>query len=99
MAKCDPNETIPRSCADAFQRIAETQASHGELLKSIHSAAQQTNGTVRELSVSVHTNDKRIGVVESDVKDCRQTKTAWGRRLWQLVVGVGLLLAGYLLKS
>ena len=99
MAKCDPNETIPRNCADAFQRIAETQASHGELLKSIHSAAQQTNGTVRELSVSVHTNDKRIGLIESDLVDNRKTKSLWGRRVWLLAVGIGLLLAGYLLKS
>jgi hypothetical protein len=99
MAKCDPNEYLPVTCADAFRRLCEAQARANEKLDAIHEHAVRTNGSVGRLSERSGAHDTQIRLLEAEVLAVRGGNATWGRRIWQLIVGLALLAAGYFLKS
>jgi len=99
MAKCDPNDTIPRSCADAFSKLSEGQARIVATAEGIREQTTKTNGNVAQLfHTSAHLGT-RITMLESAATEGEGRRAKWGRRIWQLTAGLLLLAAGYLLAG
>lgn len=99
MPRCDPNETMPVTCAEAFRRLCEAQARANGKLDAIHEQAVRTNGSVGRLGERSEAHGNRIVLLEAEVQAVRGGAATWGRRIWQLIVGLALLAAGYFLKS
>jgi len=89
----------PRHCLDAFGRITEQLGRMSAKLDAIHEQAVRTNGHVAGLYERTGRHETEIELLKAGAADVRRGRAVWARRLWQLAVGVGLLLAGYLLKS
>jgi hypothetical protein len=98
MAKCDPNDAIPRTCADAFSEIreaqAQTRAEHSAKLDAIYAQTAKTNGSVAELFKSRNDHELAIAALASD----GQRKNKWVERLVEFCVGAALVYLGYLLR-
>jgi hypothetical protein len=99
MHKCDPNESLPVTCAEAFRLLSEAQARANEKLDAIHEQAVRTHGSVGRLSERSEAHGNRIVLLEAQVQAVRGGNATWGRRIWELIVGLALLAAGYFLKS
>jgi hypothetical protein len=99
VARCDPNDAIPRTCADAFGRVTERLARIEATGKAIHEQTVRTNGHVTELFRRTNRHETAIRLLRADVSAAAKGRSTWGRRIWQVVIGLALLLAGYLLKS
>ena len=99
MAKCDPNEAIPRTCAEAFREIGERLTRIEATSRGIHEQTLRMNGRVAELFHRTSRHDTEIELLRADVNQAARGRSIWCRRIWQLVVGLALLLAGYFLRS
>jgi len=99
MAECDPNTTIPRTCAESFQAIAAAQAAQSEKLGAIYEQTMKTNGLVADLFVITSANTTRIHTIEREQVDNMTARAKWVERIWKALVGGGLVLLGYLLKG
>jgi len=97
--RCDPNDAIPRTCAGAFGRITERLARIEETGKAIHEQTIKTNGRVTELFRRTNRHETDIRLLRAHVSAAAKGRSKWARRIWQVVIGVALLLAGYLLRS
>jgi len=99
MVKCDPNDAMPRTCADAFGRIAERLTRIEEIGKAVHEQTTRTNGHVEGLFRLTNRHETAIRLLRADVNAAAKGRSIWHRRIWQVVIGLALLLTGYLLKS
>ena len=99
MAECDPNTTIPRTCAESFQAIAAAQAAQSTKLDAIHEQTTKTNGQVANLVKLTASHTDRIGTLENSVSDSDTRRRIWVDRTWKLAVAIGLVVLGYLLKG
>ncbi len=89
----------PVRCMEAFSGITEKLGGMSAKLDAIHQQARRTNGHVAELFKRTGKHETQIQLLRASVRDGRDGIVQWGRRLWQLLVGLSLLLAGYFLKS
>ena len=96
---CDPNEAIPRTCAEAFERLGKGQAAMQAQLAALVDEAKRTNGNVGQLRDRTDRHETKLGVLSTTIDEMKTSRSTWARRLWQLVVGAVLVLAGYWLKS
>ena len=99
MPHCDPDGTIPRTCADAFGAVSRQLGELRFTLDAVHAQTAKTNGHVEELFRRTNRHETRIELLRAGVAESRLDRATWGRRVWQAVVGLALLLAGYLLKT
>lgn len=100
MTDChDENGAPPVRCMEAFSGITGKLGGMSAKLDAIHQQALRTNGHVEQLFQRTGRHDTHIQLLRADVRDGRQGIVQWGKRLWQLLIGLSLLLAGYFLKS
>jgi hypothetical protein len=99
MARCDPNEAIPRTCAEAFSAIRRELGEIRKTGEATHEQTVRTNGHVERLFERTHRNETQIQLLQADFASSERGRARWGRRIWQAIIGLALLLAGYLLKS
>lgn len=99
MPNCDPNDAIPRTCAESFQGIMGQLECQAAKLDAIHEQTRKTNGHVADLYRRTGRNKTKVALLAADVANAAAGQAKWGRRVWQVVIGLVLLLAGYLLKS
>jgi len=98
-AKCNPNSAMPARCVDAFGRINGQLGRMSGKLDAIHEQTTKTNGQVAKLFEQTCCHETQIQLLRSDVSDAKRGRTTWLRRIWQALIGLALLVAGYLLKS
>lgn len=100
MTDChDEKGAPPVRCMEAFSGITGKLGGMSAKLDAIHQQALRTNGHVEQLFQRTGRHDTQIQLLRADVRDGRQGIVQWGKRLWQLLIGLSLLLAGYFLKS
>lgn len=97
---CPPTSgDAPVRCLEAFNGITEKLGGMSAKLDAIHSQALRTNGHVEQLFQRTGRHETQIQLLRADVRGGREGLAQWGRRIWQLFVGLALLLAGYLIKQ
>jgi hypothetical protein len=94
-----PSGPAPVRCLEAFNGITEKLGGMSAKLDAIHQQALRTNGHVEHLFQRTGRHETQIQLLRADVRGGREGLAQWGKRLWQLIVGLALLLAGYLLKQ
>lgn len=99
MTPCDPNDAIPKTCADAFQNIAVGLAKMDQKLDDVVVQTTKTNGSVAALQTRVEAVASAHALLAAVVATQATTKVVWADRLWKLAVAVGLLVAGYALAA
>ena len=100
MTDChDETGAAPVRCLEAFNGITEKLGGMSAKLDAIHQQALRTNGHVEHLFPRTGRHETQIQLLRADVRGGREGLAQWGKRIWQLLVGVALLLAGYLLKQ
>jgi len=96
---CEPTDSIPRTCSDAFGAIRQDLAALKSTSDAIHQQMMKTNGHVEDLFNITNAHGNRIMALEI-MENARGKRTStWVRRLWRLGAAIILLLAGYLLKA
>ncbi len=98
-AMSPPNIAAPVRCLEAFNGITEKLGGMSAKLDAIHQQALRTNGHVEQLFQRTGRHETQIQLLRADVRDGRQGIIQWGKRIWQLLIGLSLLLAGFFLKS
>lgn len=100
MTDChNEKDAAPVRCMEAFNGITEKLGGMSAKLDAIHQQALRTNGHVEQLFQRTSRHETQIQLLQADVRDGRLGILQWGKRIWQLLVGLSLLLAGYFLKS
>jgi hypothetical protein len=94
-----PSGDAPVRCLEAFNGITEKLGGMSAKLDAIHHQALRTNGHVEQLFQRTGRHETQIQLLRADVRGGREGLAQWGRRIWQLVIGLALLLAGYLIKQ
>ena len=98
-AVSSPNIAAPVRCLEAFNGITEKLGAMSAKLDAIHEQALRTNGHVAQLFQRTGRHETQIQLLRAEVRDGRQGIVQWGKRFWQMIIGLSLLLAGYFLKS
>jgi len=96
---CGGDHPGPPVCLEAFGRITEQLGGISAKLDAVHEQTLRTNGHVARLFARTNRHETQIRLLRWDVDSANQGRAKWGRRLWQALIGLGLLVAGYLLKS
>ena len=99
MHTCRPDGSMPKYCAEAFNAVSQQLGRMSGKLDAIHDQAAGINGHVARLSERTGRHGQDISALQENVKDLQRSRSTWSGRLWRLGVGVGLFLAGYLLKG
>jgi hypothetical protein len=86
-------------CIESFGRITGQLGRMSAKLDAIHEQTVRTNGHVAALYDRTGRHETEIQLLRAGAADARRGRNAWARRVWQLAVGVALLLAGYFLKT
>jgi hypothetical protein len=68
-------------------------------LDAIHEQVTRINGHVGLLFDRTGRQETEIQLLRADVSRVRRGRANWARRVWQMLVGLALVLAGYLLRS
>ncbi len=89
----------PVRCLEAFNGITEKLGGMSAKLDAIHQQTLRTNGHVEQLFQRTGRHDTQIQLLRADVRGGRDGLAQWGKRIWQLLIGLALVLAGYLLKQ
>ena len=95
MTDCNDNVPPPR-CMEAFNGITEKLGGMSAKLDAIHQQAVRTNGHVESLFRRTGRHETQIQLIRAETRGRREGAVRWGRRVWQLLIGLTLLLAGYL---
>lgn len=96
--RCYPFARLPIHCAEAFQMISRQIGTMSSKLDAIHEQAVRINGQVAALVEKTGRHETQIQLLQADVAESQRGRATWARRLWQAVIGLALLLVGYLLK-
>ena len=94
-----PGGEVPVRCLQAFSGINEKLGGMSAKLDAIHQQTLRTNGHVEQLFQRTGRHETQIQLLRADVRGGREGLARWGRRLWQLLIGLALLVAGYLIKQ
>jgi len=94
----DESSSPPARCLDAFNGITEKLGGMSAKLDAIHQQSMRTNGHVEHLYQRTGRHDTQIQLLRAEVRGRREGLVQWGKRIWQLLVGLALLLAGYLIR-
>ena len=97
--RCSGESPGPLPCLEAFNRITEQLGGMSAKMDSIHEQTSRINGHVARLFQRTSRHETQIRLLRSEVDGASEGRATWGRRLWQALIGLGLLVAGYLLKS
>ena len=99
MPHCDPNASVPRSCAEAFRQVGERLAGIEGKVDAIHEQTTKINGRLTEVSRQTGRHETRLALLDHDVARVIAGRSRWRDRLWKLCLAVGLVVLGYLLRS
>jgi len=94
MTNCNEN-TPPVRCMEAFNGITEKLGRMSGQLDAIHQQTQRTHDHVENLFRQTGRHETQIQLLLASRRDRREGEAQWSRRIWQLVVGLALLMAGY----
>jgi len=85
VAKCDPNEAIPRPCAEFFRSVEGRLATIEATARGIHEQTMKTNGHVATLFQTASVHGRRLQSLEESRKHTRQSRHTVGSRVWGIV--------------
>jgi len=94
MTDCNDNAP-PVRCMEAFNAVTEKLGAMSAKLDAIHQHAVRTNGHVESLYQRTGRHETQIRLLQAEARGRRDDAAQWARRLWQLLIGLALLLAGY----
>ncbi len=89
----------PVRCLEAFNGITEKLGGMSAKLDAIHQQALRTNGHIEQLFQRTGRHETQIQLLRANIRGGQEGLAQWGRRIWQLFIGLALLLAGYLIKQ
>ena len=94
MTQCDPNDAIPKTCADAFQSLAVGQGKIEAQVTALVTQTTRINGSVADLyeRTNKSTTDRAENRIK--VKALEAAVALSGSRAWQIVLMVLTLVAG-----
>lgn len=93
----DCNDSAPPSrCMEAFNAVTEKLGGMSAKLDAIHDQAVRTNGHVESLFQRTGRHETQIQLLRAETRGRREGADRWTKRVWQLLIGLALLLAGYL---
>ena len=89
------DESIPQHCADRFEKISRSLGKIDRMSEDVTTLRRAVVGNGNAESSLTF----RLRKLEDDNRNTDSRKRRWGERAWKLVVGGGLVVFGYWIKS
>jgi hypothetical protein len=85
---CDPHNSMPTTCAEAFQRLAVGQGKIETELRNMGDSVKVTNGHIENLYIRMSESETDRNALHIQIADIAARALKFSDRLWTLFLGL-----------